>query len=110
MVEIVKAGGWVMWPIIASPILAFGIIVERLWSLQRQRVMPKNLVAQVWQLSDQGKRTQNHMEKKRDGLPLGRMLAAGVINASPHRQLMKESIEETGRRVVPEFERFSNTL
>jgi biopolymer transport protein ExbB len=99
-----------MWPIIASPILAFGIIVERLWSLQRQRVMPKNLVAQVWQLSGQGKRTQNHIERKRDGLPLGRILAAGVINASPHRQLMQESIEESGHRVVPEFERFSNTL
>jgi biopolymer transport protein ExbB len=50
--EIVKAGGWVMWPIIACPILGFGIIVERLWSLRRQRVMPKNLVAQGWQLSD----------------------------------------------------------
>ena len=54
MFEIIKAGGWVMVPSIACSILALAIIGERFWSLQRQRVMPKDLVKQVWRLRQQG--------------------------------------------------------
>lgn len=40
MFEIIKTGGWVMWPIILSSIAAMAIIGERLWSLQRKYVTP----------------------------------------------------------------------
>lgn len=110
MFEIIRAGGWVMWPIIACSILALAITVERFWSLQTKRVMPKNLVAQIWQLRQQGKLTHNQIVSLRDGSPLGRILAAGLINANYDRQVMRESIEETGRHVAHELERFLNTL
>lgn len=110
MFEIIKAGGWVMWPIIACSILAFAIIAERFWTLKTRRVMPKNLVAQTWQLRTQGKLTQNQLLALRDGSPLGRILAAGLANAGQERQVMKEAIEETGRHVAHELERFLNTL
>ena len=42
--------------------------------------------------------------------PLGRVLAAGLRNVSSSREVMKESIEETGRAVVHELERFMTTL
>jgi biopolymer transport protein ExbB len=108
--EIIKAGGWVMWPIIACSILALAIILERFWSLKTQRVMPRNLVGRIWQLSQQGKLTHNHIVSLRDRSPLGRILAAGLINADGDRQMMKESIEETGRHVAHDLERFLNTL
>ncbi|MGH8502112.1 MAG: MotA/TolQ/ExbB proton channel family protein [Gammaproteobacteria bacterium] len=110
MFEIIKAGGWVMLPIIGCSILALAIIAERFWSLQRQRVMPKNLVAQIWQLLQQDKLAQKHVAVLRDSSPLGRILAAGLSNANSDRQVMKESIEETGRHVVHELEHFLNTL
>jgi len=108
--EIIKAGVWVMLPIIACSILALAIIAERLWSLQTQRVMPKHLVCQIWQLRRMGKLTQNYIASLRDGSPLGRILAAGLTNMHDDRSVMKESIEGTGPHVVYELERFLNTL
>ena len=42
--------------------------------------------------------------------PLGRILAAGLVNRSHEREVMKESIEEVGRHVAHSLERFLNTL
>jgi biopolymer transport protein ExbB len=108
--ELIKAGGWVMWPIIACSVLALAIIVERFWSLQSQRVAPKNLVDQIRELRQQGKLTQNHIAGLRESSPLGRILAAGLSSEHEERQVMKEGIEETGRQVAHELGRFLNTL
>ena len=110
MLELVKAGGWIMLPIIACSILALAIVAERLWSLQRRRVTPKHLVAQVWQLHKHGKLDSGQLNKLREGSHLGRILAAGLMNRHHQREIMKESIEETGRQVVHQLERYLNTL
>ena len=49
MFEIVKAGGPVMVPIILCSIVAVAIIIERLWTLRQQRVVPVELTDKVWQ-------------------------------------------------------------
>ena len=110
MLELVKAGGWIMLPIIACSILALAIVAERLWTLQRRRVTPKHLVAQVWNLHRHGQLDAAQLAKLRDGSPLGRILAAGLMNRHHEREIMKESIEETGRQVVHQLERYLNTL
>ncbi|RLA31028.1 MAG: MotA/TolQ/ExbB proton channel family protein [Gammaproteobacteria bacterium] len=110
MLELVKAGGWIMLPIIACSILALAIVAERLWSLQRRRVTPKHLVAQVWNLHRHGKLDAAQLAKLREGSHLGRILAAGLMNRHHEREIMKESIEETGRQVVHQLERYLNTL
>jgi biopolymer transport protein ExbB len=108
--ELVKAGGWIMLPIIACSIAAMGIIAERLWMLRARRVIPGNLVAQVWQLHRKNKLTPGHIATIRERSPLGRILAAGLVNRYHSREVMKESIEEMGRQVVHELERYLNTL
>ncbi len=108
--ELVKAGGWLMWPIIACSIAATAIILERLWALRRKRVIPANLVAQIWKTHSRNKLTNAHLATLRAGSPLGRVLAAGLVNRMHSREVMKESIEEAGRQVVLELERFLNTL
>ena len=110
MLEVIKAGGWLMLPIILCSIVALAIVVERFWSLNRKRVMPKQLVAQIWQLDQQGHLTDKRVLTLRDGSPLGRVLAAGLLNRNHSREVMKESIEETGRHVAHELGRFLNTL
>ncbi len=110
MYELVIAGGWLMLPIILCSVVAMAIIIERLWSLRRQIVVPENLVAQVWQLHRDGEITAGHVSSIRDGSPLGRILSAGIINRQHSREIMKESIEEMGRQVVHELERYLNTL
>ena len=110
MFELVKAGGWLMIPIIACSVVAMAIILERLWALRSKRVVPGNLVAQVWQYHRKGKLNTAYITAIRDGSSLGRILAAGLVNRQHSREIMKESIEESGRQVVSEMERYLNTL
>jgi biopolymer transport protein ExbB len=108
--EIVKAGGWVMVPILLCSIVAFAIIAERFWTLQKRKVVPPNLVADVWSAFKDQSFDQDALQRLKRGSALGRMLAAGLVNLQHDREIMKESIEDTGRHVVHELERFLNTL
>ena len=108
--ELVTAGGWLMVPIMLCSVVALAIIGERFWVLKQEKVLPTNLVAQVWQMHQQRELDQERIKSLRDSSPLGRILAAGLINMHHEREVMKEAIEETGRQVVLELERFLNTL
>jgi len=110
VLELVKSGGWLMLPIIACSIVALAIIIERLWSLQVRRVLPKNLVAQVWRWDKIHQLNDEHLKELQASSPLGSVLAAGIANRKQKREVMKESIEDTGRHVVHELERYLNTL
>lgn len=110
MLELIKAGGWVMWPILLCSIIALAIIVERFWSLQRKRTAPHNLVNQIWQWARDGQLDAARVQELRRNSPLGRILAAGLVNRRHEREVMKEAIEEVGRHVAHELDRFLNTL
>ncbi|HMM74996.1 MAG TPA: MotA/TolQ/ExbB proton channel family protein [Gammaproteobacteria bacterium] len=110
MLELIKAGGWVMWPIMLASVIAMAIVVERFWSLQTKRIAPPNLVAQVWQWLRNGQLDEVRMQALRAGSPLGRILAAGLVNRHHDRTIIRECVEEAGRVVVFELERYLNTL
>jgi biopolymer transport protein ExbB len=110
MVEIVKAGGWLMAPIILCAIIAMGIILERFWTLQQKRVIPEDLTAKVWGWVKKDALDQHQIQTLHQGSPLGQILAAGLINRNRDREVMKDSIEDTGRHVVHELERYLDTL
>jgi biopolymer transport protein ExbB len=99
-----------MLPIILCSVIALAIIVERLWSLQVRRVLPKHLVAQVWRWEKIHQLTQEHVKELQASSPLGSILAAGIVNRHQNRDVMKESIEDTGRHIVHELERYLNSL
>lgn len=110
MFELVKAGGWLMLPIIACSVIAMAIVIERLWMLRSGRVVPGDLVAQVWKIYRQRQLSNSHITSIRNSSPLGRIVAAGLINRGYSRDVMKEAIEEVGHQVVHELERYLNTL
>ena len=110
MLEVIKAGGWVMWPIIACSVIAMAIIAERFWTLRSSRIMPRNLVPQIWNLHRQNQLDSVHIRQLRISSPLGAILAAGLVNHHHGREVMKESIEQTGRAVVHELGRYLTTL
>ena len=106
----VQAGGWLMLPILLCSVIALAIVGERFWSLQEKRITPPNLVAQVWQWHKSGSLDDEHIQALAKSSPLGRILAAGLINRHHPRDIMKESIEDVGRQVVHELDRYLNTL
>jgi len=110
VLEIFKAGGFLMWPILLCSIISLAIIAERFWSLRKNRLLPKHLVAQVWQWEKVGHLDSKRISDLRRGSPLGRILAAGLVNRKHSREVMKESIEEVGRHVAHNLTRFLNTL
>ena len=110
MLEIVKSGGWLMIPIILCSIIALAIIGERIWALQKNRICPRHLLAQIWTWIKNNELDTSKIKQLQSGSPLGRILAAGLLNRHHDRASMKEAIEETGRQVVVEMERFLNTL
>jgi biopolymer transport protein ExbB len=110
MWEIVRAGGPFMWPIILCSIIAAGILLERLWTLQRKRVLPQDLLKKVSELADRNQVNPKVIEALEKNSPLGRILAAALANRHRGREIMMERIEDTGRHVVHELERFLNSL
>ncbi len=110
MFELVKAGGWVMWPIIACSIAALAIIGERFWSLQKKYVSPPNLVSQIQQWLERKQLDQGRITLLQQSSPLGRVLAAGLINRDHDREIVKESVEDAGRHIVPELDRYLSSL
>ncbi len=108
--DIIKNGGWVMWPIILSSILALIICIERFWTLQRNRITPKHLVAQVWTWIKNNQLDKKKLKSLKESSPLGEILAAGIVNHAHGRETMKEAIRDSGRQVVVRLERFLNTL
>ncbi|MHB1950931.1 MAG: MotA/TolQ/ExbB proton channel family protein [Acidiferrobacteraceae bacterium] len=110
MFELIKSGGWVMWPLIACSVLACAIIGERLWSLQRRIVVPAGVLSSVQQWLERGDIDGAKVGLLRKGSPLGRVLAAGLINRNRDRGLVKEAIEDAGRHVALELERYLNAL
>ena len=110
MFEIVKSGGPVMVPIILASIIAAAIFLERLWTLQQRRVLPAELTDKVWKWVEQRQIQDKHIAALQQNSPLGKILAAGLANRHRDRAIIKEAIEDTGRHVVHELERFIGTL
>jgi biopolymer transport protein ExbB len=110
MWEIVRAGGPLMWPIILCSIAAAAIVLERLWTLQDRRVLPRELTSKVWQLIESNQVNDKVISALEQNSPLGRVLAAGLANRHRPREVMMERLEDTGRHVIHELERFLNTL
>lgn len=99
-----------MLPIILCSIAAMAIIGERFWSLRKKKILPPELIPQIWKLHRERKLDNNAIRSLRVSSPLGAVLAAGLANSAHGREMMRVSIEEVGRQIVHELERFLNTL
>lgn len=110
MLELVIAGGWVMFPLLLCSAIALGIILERAWTLRKRAVIPRDVVDQAWKWARQHELDSRHVDWLRETAPLGRVLAAALANRMKSREVMKEHVEDTGRHVVHDLERFLNTL
>ena len=110
MFSIIQAAGWPIWPLLFASIIAVALIIERATALRRSKIVPSGLLQSVvadYRQSGIAEAQLTHLEAHS---PLGRVLAAGVRNAKGSRLIMKEAIEEAGRGVAHELERFLTTL
>jgi biopolymer transport protein ExbB len=108
--SIIQAAGWPIWPLIFASVIALALIFERLWSLRQSSVAPVGMVDRVLAEYKREGLTAELVTKTAAHGPLGRVLAAGLANVKSPRPVMKEAIEEVGRVVSHDLERFLTSL
>ena len=110
MYSIILAAGWPIWPLLFASIVAVALIIERLVVLRRSRVLPAGLLQRVVAEYRQGNINESVVSALETQSPLGRVLGAGLRNIGSSREIMRESIEETGSLVAHDLERYLTTL
>ncbi|MHB8253335.1 MAG: MotA/TolQ/ExbB proton channel family protein [Acidiferrobacter sp.] len=110
MLEIIKAGGLVMWPLLMCSVLAVAIIGERLIALRKHRVAPLAAAAAAREWATRGEISPEQIKTLEDGSPLGQILAVGLVNRRHPRAVVRETIEDAGRHVATELDRYLDTL
>lgn len=110
MFALIEAAGWPVWPLVLASIIALAIIGERAWSLRRSIVAPRELLGQVVQEYRQNGANPQLLGRLAGGSPLAQVFAAGLKHVKSTSQVMKEAIDETGRAVAHDLERFLTTL
>ena len=110
MLAIIQAAGWPIWPLLIASVIALALIIERTIYLRRAKILPPQLLDEVVRVYHNGKITKEVIDKLEQNSPLGTVLAAALRNANSPRDVMKESIEESGRGVAHVLERFLTTL
>ncbi len=110
MYEIIAAGGWVAWVIVACSVIAISVIIERLWALRATRIAPEGMIARIWKALDSNSLSQNFIEDLSAESPLGRILATGLHYHTQPRFVLKDALESTGRTVAHELQQFLDLL
>jgi biopolymer transport protein ExbB len=108
--ELIQSGGVLVWLIILCSVISLAIVIERFWTLKKSAVTPFGLMDEVEKLLAEDELDPARVAAIRRGSPLGRILAAGIVNIDQHRVVMKEAVEEAGRHVIHDLEKYLNTL
>ncbi len=110
MFAIIQAAGWPIWFLLLASVVAVALIIERSISLREKKIVPPTLLEQVIAVYQRQGVNEEVLQKLAKDSPLGTVLAAGLRNHRSSRYVMKEAIDEAGRAVAHELERFLTTL
>ena len=110
MFEIIRAGGWLMIPIILCSVLAIAITVERYWALRMTRIMPKDQLPKVWMWIKNHELDGARLKELKGSSLFGYVLSAGIAASKHGREAMKDAIQEAGNHAAHDMERFLSTL
>ena len=110
MFAIIQAAGWPIWFLLFASVVAVALIIERSFSLREKKIIPPTLLEQVIMVYQRQGVNEEVLQKLAKDSPLGTVLAAGLRNHRSSRYVMKEAIDEAGRAVAHELERFLTTL
>ena len=110
MFSIIQAAGWPIWPLLIASIIAVALIIERIFGLREVKVIPAGLLDKAIAAHRERGISTDMLASLAASSPLGRVLAAGLRNHTSPRPVMKEAIDEEGRAVSHELERYLTTL
>lgn len=110
MLEIIQSGGWMIWPILLSSVIALGIIFERFWSLRQERIIPQELVKKMSLLQQQSPALDADIEAIHGDSAFASIVKVAIQQRTASNTVQRERLEEVGRQIVHELQLFLTTL
>jgi len=110
MYDLFLKGGILMYPIAFCSIVALGVFLERLWSLRKKKVIPQEFLMEIVDMVAKGKIREAITYCKRSDASIAHIAYAGIENYGKRRELIKERMEEVGKREVANLERYINVI
>jgi len=110
VLELLTAGGWLIWPILLCSIAALAIIIDRFRQLRPDRVMPPGLYDRVEKLIQEKKLTNAHVSTLAEQSPLGSIFSTAISHAHIRKSELKAAVEDSGRHQIHGLEKYLNTL
>jgi biopolymer transport protein ExbB len=110
MYELFLKGGILMYPIALCSVVALGIFFERLLFLRRSRVMPRDFLIEAEDLLTRGKVPETITLCRQDDSSIAHIVQVAAINSHERREVIKERIEEVGRRETAALESYINVI
>lgn len=110
MLELLMAGGWVMLPLLILTVMATAITLERFWTLRRSEVIPHGIAQEIDHWSRGKTLDISEIQRLRQDSPMGELLAAALLVRHKPREVIKERIEDVGRHITHDLNRFLPTL
>jgi biopolymer transport protein ExbB len=107
---LIQAAGWPIWPLLLASVIALALIIERFVTLRDHKIIPPLLLEEVVGVYQRQGVSDDMLGKLGKDSPLGAVLAAGLRNHRSSRYVMKEAIDEAGRHVAHDLDRFLTTL
>jgi biopolymer transport protein ExbB len=108
--EFLAKGGWLMVPIAISSVVALAFFLERLWSLQRARVLPPRFLEVMEKLLKERRYEEAAALCQGNDSHISAVLGAALRYSGRDREVVKEVMEESGQREVYFMERFVGAL
>jgi biopolymer transport protein ExbB len=110
MLDWIAKGGVIMYPLIMCSILALAIIIERAWSLRRKKIISKTFVIKVEDLIRKEMIPEAIVFCNMNKSAISSVMLTGIKHYGRVREIIKEVIEDAGKKEVGTLQRYLNLL
>ncbi len=110
LIEVFKAGGPVMWPLLICSVVAIAIIIERAFNLRSARLLNPAIVERVTGLVEGGRPDRARQVCAENPGIYTNIVQAGLEYASKGEAAAKEAVEDAGRHETKRLTRYLGAL
>lgn len=103
-------GGPVMWPILLCSVIALAIFLERIITLRKPKVIPKDLAQTIDELVSQKKMGEAEILCKQNQSAFSKIVLTAIKHNGKKRDQIKENVKESGKKESLELAKNINAL
>lgn len=105
MWDLIQKGGPMMYLIILSSVIAFGVVIERMYHLTRARIDANNFMDEITAVLKRNKIIEAIEMCNATPGPIAHIVKAGILKHDRSKPEIKEAVEEAAQMEIPRLER-----